>query len=118
TLLVREESQTLQIAAGQLANGSECLGSGSEVQCFRVESGQGLLVEPLPPREAPELFDHLGVSAAVGGADAYIYAAGGPFPREMVRACRAGMDLQRQHVGPPPRQDVDLRHQTGGDPVG
>ena len=68
SLVVRDEPQGLQIAAGELADGGERLGSGSEVEGFRVEPRHGLLVEALAPREASQLLDQLGVGAAVGRA--------------------------------------------------
>jgi len=41
-----------EVAAGELADAGEGLGSRSEVQRFRVEPGHRLLVEALPAREA------------------------------------------------------------------
>ena len=65
-LVVGEESQRLQVAPCELAKGCERLGSGSEVEGFRVEPRQGLLVESLAPREASQFLDQVGVGATVG----------------------------------------------------
>jgi hypothetical protein len=47
-LVVRDEAQRLQIAPGELADGGERLGSGSEVESFRVEAGMGCSSKPSP----------------------------------------------------------------------
>ena len=44
-LVFRDEAQALQIAGRERADGGERLGSSSEVEGFRVEPRQGLLVE-------------------------------------------------------------------------
>ena len=55
-----------RIAAGELPDRGEGLGSGSEVESFGVEARHGLLVEAFATREAPELLDQLGAAAAPG----------------------------------------------------
>ena len=113
-LMVREESQRFQVPARERPEGSKRLGSGSEVEGFRVEPGHGLLVEAFAAREASELLDQLGVGATVGRAHPDVHAAGGSLPREMVRSGRARMHLHREHLRPPPGEDLDLRARCAG----
>ena len=75
-LVVAHEPQGLQIAAAKGAERCERLGSRSEVEGFRAEPRQELLVETLPPGETPQLLDQLGIGAAVGGAHPHIHACG------------------------------------------
>jgi hypothetical protein len=80
SLVVREEPEGFQIAAGELAACGERLGSGSEVDGFRVEPGDRLFVESLASREAPHFLDQLRVGAAVCRPDPDVDAVGWPFP--------------------------------------
>lgn len=50
-LVVAHEPQGLQIVAAEGAERCERLGSRSEVEVFRAEARQGLLVETFPPGE-------------------------------------------------------------------
>jgi hypothetical protein len=49
-----DQTQRLQVAPAKLADRREGLGSSSEVQGFRVEFGQWLLVERLPSGQVSE----------------------------------------------------------------
>jgi hypothetical protein len=88
-LVSRHQTQGLQIAAVKLADGSERLGSGSEVEDFRVETPHRLLVDTLSTRETPQLFDQFGVCAAVGRAHADGDSGGGSLPDQ--RCGRLGL---------------------------
>ena len=116
-LVYGDEAEGLQVAAGELADGSERLGSGSEVERFRVEPEQRLLVEALASREAPKLLDQLRVGAAIGRAHPDVYAGGRTLPGEMVRPARAGMDLQREHLRPPPWGESRSRERCPADAI-
>lgn len=113
TLVSCDEAQGLQIAAGERADGGERLGSRSEVDGFRVEPRQGLLVEALAPRKAAELVDQLGVGAPIRGAHADVDSGGGSFADQVVRPARARMDLQGRHLRPAPGR-VDQSSSYGG----
>ena len=113
----RTGTSRLQIAAGELAKRRERLGSGSEVDRFRVVSRHGLFIEAFAPREAPQLFDQLGVGASVGRAHSDIHAGGGSFLDQVMRSARARMYLEGQYLGPAPREDLNLRNDARADAV-
>ena len=100
-LVVAHEPQGLQIAAAEGVEQCERLGSRSEVDGFRAKPRQGLLVETLPPGETPQLLDQLSIGASVGGAHPHIHGCG--------TGC--------QHLRLPTGQVLELRHETGADPV-
>lgn len=116
-LMLRDEAQGLQVATGERAHGGERLGSGSEVEGFRVQPRHRLLVEALTPREAAQLLDQLGVGAAVRRAHPDVDAGSRPFTDQVMRTARTGVDLQGQHLLPAPRQDLDLRNEARADAV-
>ena len=97
--------------------GCKRLGSHSEVDCFRVEPRHGLLIEALAAGETPQLLDQLGIGAAVGPAHPRIHACGRALADQVLGAARAGVHMQRQHLGLQPGRDLDLRHQPRADPV-
>jgi len=115
--VLRDEAQGLKIAAGERADGRKRLGSRPEVEGFRVEPRQGLLVEPFAPREAAQFLDQLGVGAPIRGAHADVDSGGGSFADQVVRPARARMDLQGQHLQPAPGQELDLRDEARADAV-
>ena len=107
-LVVGSEAERRQVAAMQRAHRSERLGSGSEVEGFRVGIGHWLFIEGFAADEAPEFLNQLCIGAAVGRADAHVGAAVCAFLGEMVGARRARMHLERDHVGTAPGQDLDV----------
>src|SRR2546426_6190912 len=78
--------------------------------------GMGCSSKASPP-EAAELLDQLGVCPPVGRAHPHVDAAGEPVPLEVVRAPRARVDLDRQHLRTTPGQDLDFRHEPRNDQV-
>jgi len=100
-LVAAHEPQGLQIAVVECTQRCKRLGSRSEVEVFRAEPRQGLLVETLPPGETPQLLDQLSIGASVGGAHPHIHGCG--------TGC--------QHLRLPTGQVLELRHETGADPV-
>jgi len=116
-LVVHHKTQRLKVAAGDRAHGRERLGSGSEVQGFRVEAGHRLLVEGLAEGEATKLLDHLAVGPPVGGAHAHIDARLRPLALEVVRAGRARVNLHGQDLGAAPGQDLDFRYEARSDVI-
>ena len=98
-LVVRHEAEHLEITAPYRSKGRKRLGSGSEVQRFRVEIRHRLLVERLPAAEAAKLLDQLAVGSAVGGAHPDVDGAVEPLALEMVRAARARVDPLGQNLG-------------------
>ena len=85
-LVAAHEPQGLQIAVLECTQSCERLGSRSEVEVFRAEPRQGLIVETLPPGETAQLLDQLGIGAAVCGAHPHIHACG----RASTWVCRQG----------------------------
>lgn len=116
-LVGRNQAQSLQVSAGELADGCERLGSRSEVQGFRVEVRHRLLIEGFPTPESAEFLSHLSVGPPVGGAYPHVHTVGRTFSLEVMRAARARVDLYCQHLGAAPGQDLDFRHEPGDDQV-
>ena len=112
-----DQAQGFEIGALEFAQRGEELGSGSEVEGFRVEFGHGLLVEGFTARETPQLLDHLAVGAAVGRTHPHVHARLRPFTLEVVRAARARVHLHGQQVRAAPGHDVQLRRQARSDAV-
>ena len=111
-LIVRSESKYRQVATMQSANWRERLGSHSEVERFRVDVEHWLLVEGFAANQTPEFLNKLSVRTAVGRANPHVGAALRALLGEMVWACLAWMYLNRDHVRPSPRQDLDIGDQT------
>jgi hypothetical protein len=91
-LLGRDEAEGFEVGTAEPAHARERLGSGSEVQSFRVEPWHRLFVEGLAPCEPAEFLDQLPVGPPVGGADPHVDAAVEPLALQVVRAARARVD--------------------------
>jgi len=105
-----DEPEGLEVLAAQLAHRRQRLGSSSEVQDFRVETGHRPFVKGLAAGEPSELFDELTVGAPVGGADPDIDAVIQPLALQEVRAGGARIHLGGDDMGPAPRHDLEIRH--------
>lgn len=105
-----DEAQSLQIPAHERADRSETLGSRSEVEGFRVEPWQGLLVEPFALSEAAQLPDQFGVHSPIRRAHPNIYTGDGSFAHKVMRPDRTRMKLQLKQLQLTPGQDLNLRN--------
>lgn len=110
-------AQSVQVRPLEFADRSERLRSSSEVQRFRVEFGQGLLIEAYAAGVAPHLLDHLAVGAAIGGAHPHIDAALLSLTFEVVRPAGARMNVHRHQVGTAPGHDLQVWRQAWQDTV-
>ena len=93
SLVLHEQPQRLQIRSLELAHRCERLGSGSEVEDFRVEIRHRLFVIGFAASEAPQFFGQLPVGATIGGADPHINAAFQPGVLDVMWPSRAGVHL-------------------------
>ncbi len=85
------------------------LRSRSEVGRFRVETGHGPFVERLAAREALHLGDKRVIGLPVGGTHPHVSPRPDAGPDKMVGTRRAGMDLDRHHVGLAIGQNLEIR---------
>ena len=74
TLVGGEEPEGLEIPARQLPRGGKALGSGSEVERFRIERRHRSFIEGLTAGEALHLGDEMRICPVVGGALANVSA--------------------------------------------
>src|SRR5690606_5108258 len=107
-LVIRHEPEGQQIALAQLSNGRKRLGSRSEVQRFRVEVDEGLLVIGFTPGNPPKLLHELAVRTPICRTYAYVYARLGSVPLEVVRTCGARMHLHGKDVSAAPGKNAAL----------
>ena len=105
------QPEGLQIGPPKTSNWCERLGSGSEVQRFRVQSRHRLLVIRFSASKAAQLVDQFTVGPPIGGADADVDASVQTLPPYVVRTNRAGIHLNGQNMASAPGDDLQLRHQ-------
>jgi hypothetical protein len=89
-LIDGKQAKRLKIPPCELSDGSNRLGSCSEVHGFRVEVGHRLFVEAVTLGGATLLLDHLGVHAAVARADTDVGAGVEARSLEVVRTMGLG----------------------------
>ena len=90
----------------------------SEVDRFRVQVRDRLLIECFAGPEAPQSGDGLGVRAAVRRADADEHAIPRTGLLQMKGKRRTGMHGDRNDVGAAPGMDFDVRDEARDDRVG
>ena len=117
-LVFRGDSQSAPRLGGQLPIRCKELGSSSEVNGFRLQVRDGLLVKRVHPVPPLQLFDLQCLSPSIGRAHADENSGIGSQPFQVVRARVAGVDLNGQHIEIPPRHHVGIRNEARADRVG
>ena len=117
SLVRRHQPQSLQFMPSQFADRSKVLGSSSEVDGFRVQFRDRLLVQGRHLAETPHFLDQNGVGAPVRRAYPNEDTLFRPEAVEMVWTAGTRINLDSQDMGLPPGDDLDGRDQFGGDVV-
>src|SRR6202034_3747777 len=87
SLMLRDDAQSVPCLGVQLPVRSKQLGSSSAVDRFRLQAGNGVLVERDSPVQAFQLFDLQCFRSSIGRADADEDSVFGSQPFQIVRAC-------------------------------
>ena len=111
-LVLRGNAQRAQRLRGELPVRGKQLGSSSEVNGFRVQVRDSLLVKRVHPVPAFQLLNLKCVGFTIRGANAYEDAIVWSQPLQIMGACVAGVYLDRQNIQVPPRHHFDLRYEA------
>lgn len=116
-LMARHQAKRLQIGPPKAPKRCERLGSRSEVDRFRVEIRNWLLIVGFAASESAQLRDQLRIGSSIGRAHADVDTGAEAFTSQIVGPNGTGMHLDRNHVAPTPSDDLQLGDQSGSDVV-
>ena len=106
------DSQSAKCSRRQFPDRCKQLGSSSEVERFRVQSRDGLLVKRLELAKPTHFINLRHVGTPICGSQPNEHARFRPKTLKVVGSRRTGVNLHYQHLSLPPRHYLDIGNQA------